>query len=265
MTKRTTHKKYFRKAAFSWLAVMVVLFYGCKQLSHTEKDKHDFESSTIDSTTVVNERIVDTITLVLDSIQPDTVALSIADSLAFPMDSLAISDSLALSTDSLRVDSLRQDSLIQLKPRRKVSNRSESAIETKVICSASDSSYRDMNKKKIYYFGNAEAKYDDITLKAEYLEFDLETSTCIARGVTDSLGKIQGRPVFTQGESTFEAIEMNYNFKSKKGIITKVWTEEQGGYLHGERVKRMDDNTINIRTGGYTTCDHHAGRSKASL
>ena len=31
-----------------------------------------------------------------------------------------------------------------------MSKRSESAIETKVICSASDSSYRDMNKKKIY-------------------------------------------------------------------------------------------------------------------
>ena len=202
MTERTAHKKYFRKAAFSWLVVMVVLFYGCKQLSHTEKDNHDFEVSKIDSTAIVNERIVDTITLALDSIPSDTVALSIADSLAFLLDSLAISDSLTFSTDSLQVDSLRQDTVVQIKPRRK-SKRSESAIETKVICSASDSSYRDMNKKKIYYFGNAEAKYDDITLKADYLEFDLETITCIARGITDSLGKIQGRPVFTQGESTF--------------------------------------------------------------
>ena len=61
--------------------------------------------------------------------------------------------------------------------------------------------------------------------------------------------------MFTQGETTFEAMEMRYNFRTKKGIITKVWTEEQGGYLHGERVKRMDDNSIHIRKGGYTTCD----------
>ena len=255
MSERTAHKKYFSKAAFSWFAVMVVLLYGCKQLSHTEKDNYDLESIETDSTAFVQERIVDTITLVSDSIPPDTIALPIADSLAIPFDSIAFPDTLGISTDSLQVDSLHQDTVTQIKPRRKVSRRSESAIETKVICSASDSSYRDMNKKKIYYFGNAEAKYDDITLTAACLEFDLETSTCRAYGIADSLGKLQGRPVFKQGESTFEAIEMLYNFKSKKGIITKVWTEEQGGYLHGERVKRMDDNTINIRKGGYTTCD----------
>ena len=255
MSERTAHKNYFHKAAFSLLTVLMLLFYGCKQLAHTEKDKHDIKPIEVDSTVLIQERIVDTITLVSDSIQPDTIALPFADSLAFPLDSIAFSDSLKFHIDSLQIDSLHQDTLIQTKPRRNMSKRSESAIETKVICSASDSSYRDMNKKKIYYFGNAEAKYDDISLSAACLEFDLETSTCRAYGIADSLGKLQGRPVFTQGESTFEAMEMLYNFKTKKGIITKVWTEEQGGYLHGERVKRMDDNTINIRTGGYTTCD----------
>ena len=190
---------------------MVVLFYGCKQLSHTEKDKYDIEQNKVDSVSVAPERIVDTITLVLDSIQPDTITQHFSDSLTFPADSIAAFDSLRISTDSLQVDSLTNDTLKQTKPRRIEPKRSESAIETKVICSAVDSSYRDMNKKKIYYFGQAEAKYDDITLTAACLEFDLETSTCRAYGVADSLGKLQGRPVFTQGESTFEAVEMLYN------------------------------------------------------
>ena len=232
---------------------MVVLFYGCKQTAHIEKDKHDFNPVAVDSTmtdtTKVAERIVDTITMVVDTIP--------TDSIVHPgMDSIAMNDTLSLPADSLALfDSLRYDTLKHTNRRRFTPPRSSSAIEVQVICSASDSSYRDMNQKKIFYYGNAEAKYDDITLKADYLEFDLETSTCTARGVLDSLGKPKGRPVFTQGESTFEAVEMMYNFKTKKGIITKVWTEEQGGYLHGERIKRMDDNTINIRTGGYTTCD----------
>ena len=237
------------------LAAMVVLLFGCKQLSHTEKDKHDFEPTAVDTTTKVVERIVDTITLVSDTLQPDSTAFHVVDSLGFPTDSIALSDSLKLPLDSLQVDTLHNDSLKKVKPQRIEPRRSESAIETKVVCSAADSSYRDMNNKKIYYYGKAKAQYDDITLEADYLEFDLEISTCTARGVADSLGKIQGRPVFKQGESTFEAMEMQYNFKSKKGIITKVWTEESGGYLHGERIKRMDDNSINIRTGGYTTCD----------
>ena len=226
---------------------MVVLFYGCKQLSHTEKDKYDFKTPAVDSVLVIPERIVDTITITQDSIAAfDTVPV---------LDTLPLSDSIAETQDIISLTDSLPNEPQKTEVRRIVPHTSESAIETKVICSAADSSYRDMNKKKIFYYGNAEAKYDDIVLKADYLEFDLETSTCTARGVADSLGKIQGRPVFTQGESTFEAMEMQYNFKSKKGIITKVWTEESGGYLHGERIKRMDDNTIHIRTGGYTTCD----------
>ena len=239
------------------------MFYGCKQTAHLEKDTHDFEAIVKDT---LPQRIVDTISIVMDTFpepQPmfgDTTSVAIdsiaTDTLAFINDSIVPLDSLHLAIDSIvPMDSLRHDSLKRPTSQRIQPKRSSSAIETQVICSATDSVYRDMNQKKIYYYGNAEAKYDDITLKADYLEFDLETSTCKAHGTTDSLGKITGRPVFTQGESTFEAIEMSYNFKSKKGIITKVWTEESGGYLHGERIKRMDDNSINIRSGGYTTCD----------
>ena len=199
----------------------------------------------MDSVLVEKPRIIDTIALVLDSI-PDSDTL-----VSQTQDSIIETQGIA----SLQHDSLRYDTLNRERRRSIAPQRSSSAIETKVVCSASDSVWRDMNKKKIYYYGNAEAQYDDINLKAACLEFDLETSTCRAYGMADSLGKLQGRPVFTQGESTFEAAEMLYNFKSKKGIITKVWTEESGGYLHGERIKRMDDNTINIRSGGYTTCN----------
>jgi lipopolysaccharide assembly outer membrane protein LptD (OstA) len=244
--------------AFGLLVGMVLLFYGCKQNAYIEANTHEPSPAAADSTVYVHERIVDTITLVTDSVmaaQPpvlDTINAVMTDSLTVGLNS--ISDTIVEAHASLQ-DTIANDSIKPATRRRITPRRSESAIETKVICSAADSSYRDMNQKKIFYYGNAEAKYDDITLTAACLEFDLESSTCRAYGVADSLGKIQGRPVFTQGETTFEAAEMLYNFKTKKGIITKVWTEEQGGYLHGERVKRMDDNTINIRSGGYTTCD----------
>ena len=241
---------------------MLIALFGCKQTAHIESNKHDFE---IPKTDTVKPRIVDTITLPMDSIPYDTLtpvnfdSIVSPDTLALPIDTLVFQDSLLFPTDSLPLsepDSLHHDTLSHsTKPKVIAPKRSSSAIETPVVCSAADSVFRDLSHKKIYYYGQAEAKYDDITLSAAYLEFDLETSTCKARGILDSLGKPQGRPVFTQGETTFEAEEMQYNFKSKKGVITKVWTEESGGYLHGERVKRMDDNTINIRSGGYTTCD----------
>ena len=235
-------------------------FYGCKQTAHIEKDKHNFEQVASDSTAFdtikVAERITDTLSLDVDStsmaqdVIMDTINGALADTLGNALDSIVDTQNIEYQDDTIANDSLKPTTHRRIEPRR-----SSSAIDTKVICSASDSVYRDMKQKKIYYYGKAEAKYDDITLTADCLEFDLETSTCRAYGTVDSLGKIQGRPVFKQGESTFEATEMLYNFKTKKGIITKVWTEESGGYLHGERVKRMDDNTINIRSGGYTTCD----------
>ena len=235
------------------MTVLLMVLFGCKQMAHIENDTHDFEPVAVDTMTVVEPRIVDTITLVLDSV-PAADTVVVADSIApVEMDSLNLSP----VNDSVKMvqDSIQADTMVQTKPQRKLPRRSESAIEVQVVCTATDSSYRDMIEKKIYYFGNAEAKYDDIDLTAACLEFDLETSTCRAYGRADSLGRIQGRPVFKQGETTFEAEEMFYNFKTKKGIITKVWTEESGGYLHGQRVKRMDDNSINIRGGGYTTCD----------
>ena len=256
LSERTTYTKYFSTAAFCLLVGMILLLYGCKQTAHIEAHTHNPNPTEVDSTTLVQERIIDTITLVADSVEMaqdpvmDSLGAMAVDSLTSVLDSISETQNFASLQDTTANDTLKTATRQQVMP-----HRSESAIETMVICSAADSSYRDMNQKKIYYYGNAEAKYDDITLTAACLEFDLETSTCRAYGMADSLGKIQGRPVFTQGESTFEAAEMLYNFKTKKGIITKVWTEEQGGYLHGERVKRMDDNSINIRSGGYTTCE----------
>ena len=197
------------------------------------------EASKRPLTDSVLPRIYDTVVMPASAL-PDTIG----------MDSRT-TETLNHSFDSLVPDTLKPKP-DRVKP---LPRRSASALETKVICSATDSVVRDMNARRIYFYGNAEAKYDDIILKAECLEFDMESSTCRAYGVADSLGNWSGTPVFTQGETTFDAREMSYNFRTKKGVITKVWTEESGGYLHGEKIKRMDDNSINIKSGGYTTCD----------
>ena len=132
----------------------------------------------------------------------------------------------------------------------------QNTFEVEVVRTATDSVIQDMDKKIIYYYGKATVKYDDILLEANYLEFDLKTNVITAKGLPDSLGVIQGTPKFTQGDTKFDAEEMSYNFQNKRGIIHKVWTEESGGYIHGDKIKRMEDNTINIQSGGFTTCNH---------
>ena len=147
------------------------------------------------------------------------------------------------------------DTVIRPKKTARTSAKSKNAFEVKVMRTAVDSVIQDMKEKIIYYYGKAVVKYDDINLEANYLEFDLKTNVVTAKGLPDSTGKLVGTPIFTQGETKFEAKEMSYNFQTKKGIIRKVWTEESGGYLHGDKIKRMDDNTIHIQSGGFTTCN----------
>ena len=163
------------------------------------------------------------------------------------------------ATDSIRpsTDSIHPINDTVSKPVRTVRplKKKDSPFEVKVIRTAVDSVIQDVKGKTIYYYGSAVVKYDDITLEANYLKFDLNTNVVYAAGLPDTTGKMQGTPHFTQGETKFEALEMSYNFQSKKGIIHKVWTEESGGYIHGEKIKRMEDNTINIRSGGFTTCN----------
>jgi len=108
---------------------------------------------------------------------------------------------------------------------------------------------------KIFMFDNAQVKYKDIELKAAYIELNRDSDLIYAVGKPDSTGTITGKPVFKQGDQEFEADEVRYNYKTKKGIVTGVVTDQQGGFVHSGRTKLMNDSTYCLRNGKYTTCD----------
>ncbi len=108
---------------------------------------------------------------------------------------------------------------------------------------------------KIIMYDNAQVKYKDIDLKAAYIELNRDSSIIYAVGKPDSTGVIFGKPVFIQGEQEFEADEVRYNFKTKKGIVSGVVTEQEGGFVHSGRTKLLNDSTYCLRNGKYTTCD----------
>lgn len=131
----------------------------------------------------------------------------------------------------------------------------KSSIEFQIDRSCNDSTIQDFKGNKIYYYGEAKVHYDDITIEADCIVFDFENHTVYAKGMPDSTGKIKGMPVFSQGKSKYLSEEMTFNFDTKKGIIRKVFTEESQGYIHGDKVKKMEDGSINIRKGSFTTCN----------
>lgn len=137
-----------------------------------------------------------------------------------------------------------------------------SSLELPVFSTARDSIVEDLSKEKkmIYYYGDVSVKYDNLEIKSEYMAYDVDSKTVFAKGLpdpADSTGKtIIGNPVMTEGKSTYEMESVYYNFGSRKAKITNMKTQEGDGYLHGEYLKKMPDNSINISHGKYTTCEY---------
>jgi len=134
--------------------------------------------------------------------------------------------------------------------------RGQSKIDAQIERSCNDSTIQDFKNNKIHYYGGAVIKYDDIEIQADYIEFNFEKHSVYAKGMPDSTGRIVGKPIFTQAGQKYYSDEMEFNFDTKKGIIRKVFTEDNQNYLHGDKIKKMDDGKINIRSGSFTTCSN---------
>ncbi len=173
------------------------------------------------------------------------------DSLSINLDSLkAAQDSIKFVRDSMaKADSIfRRDSAAMLE---------KSSLEAPAFTTAKDSIVEDFSggKRMIYYYGDVTVKYGNMELTADYMEYDLNTSTLYARGTKDTTGVIKGMPVMKQGQASYEMEEVRYNFNTMKARITNMVTQEQDGILHGKKIKMMPDRSINIANGRYTVCD----------
>ena len=130
-----------------------------------------------------------------------------------------------------------------------------SFLKEKVIYSATDSMLIDKVNQKAYLFNNASVLYDGLTLKAGYIEIDFGKNLVYATSMKDSAGKDVQKPVFEQGKDKFTAAKIKYDFKTKKGKITDVITQQGEGYIHGRDIKKDTNNVYYVAHGKYTTCD----------
>ncbi len=134
-------------------------------------------------------------------------------------------------------------------------NKSENVIEAQVIYKAQDSVVLSRDQEKVYLYKDARVEYGDIVLEADYIEYDQKKNYVFARGVVDSLGNLNGKPQFKDKGDEFSAKTIKYNFKTKKGYIEEVFTEEEQGFLHSEQTNKLEDNSFLLKNGKYTTCD----------
>lgn len=191
---------------------------------------------------------------------PDNVVLTDSSSPLLPLlkDSLRLKrDSVTLKTDSLAVDSVvaTDDSLGARKGfTRIVHNKVD--LDNALNFSAKDSLVL-VGQQNAFLYGDGNVDYGEFKLNSAEIRMEMDSSTVYAEGVVDSIGELQGNPVFQQGGDEYESKSMKYNFKTERGYITNVITEQQDGFLLGNKAKKNPDGSFFLEDGFYTTCDDH--------
>ena len=155
--------------------------------------------------------------------------------------------------DTIRVDSLGTDTIAldTLGGKKK-----KEPLDAPVIYEASDSIvFTEGGFANLY--GHSKVNYEKIELTSEVITMNMDSSTVFARGIIDSTGIESGLPVFKDGDTPYESKEMRYNFKSKRGFINSIVTQQGEGYVVSQEAKKGANDEIYMRHGKYTTCDDH--------
>ena len=176
-----------------------------------------------------------------------------------PMDSLK-RDSL-LKNDTTLMDSLhkaiwKHNKAIDDSLRADSINRSrKNGIDAPVYYTATDSMTYEGATGIAHLYGKSNVKYEDMDLESDQIYMSLDSSLVHATGSLDTAGVKFGTPVFKMGSDTYETDTMAFNFKTKKGLINNVYTEQQDGFMTSEISKRNADGDMFLYHGRYTTCD----------
>ncbi len=153
-----------------------------------------------------------------------------------------------LSSDTIKADSLAQDTL--------KSKKRKQELNAPVTYEASDSIVFTQGGFA-HLYGKGKVNYEKIELESEIITMNMDSSTVYARGKVDSLGAVTGAPVFKDGETPYESKSINYNFKSKRGYIKNVVTQQGEGYVTSYNAKKSSGDDLFMEDGKYTTCDNH--------
>ena len=99
-------------------------------------------------------------------------------------------------------------------------------------------------KSRIELDRDAHLTYNDLDLRARRVQFDSEKQTLVAEGspeLVDRGDKVDGQL-------------MTYDLESRVGNIYKAETTYEKGLYHGERIRKVSDNELQVLGGSYSTC-----------
>lgn len=180
-----------------------------------------------------------------------------------PPDSISRNRARLFSESQNRLDTLPPGDSI---PTSNPYTLSNDAIDDKVERQAADSTLALLKdgKRRYYLFGNAKVNYQDINLEAGIIELDFENDVIIARPIPDSIGRLVNYPRFNDGTQEFTADSIKYNYKTGKGKVYNMRTQQDDIQIIGRETKFIRNMTqdttvgdiVNTSKAIFTTCTH---------
>ena len=187
----------------------------------------------------------DSIGVVRDSLPTDSL----------PTDSLPTDSQQVALADSLPPDSAQADPASVRQQQIKDSLQANSDLRSQVSYQASDSIVFDVRSNRLLLYREANLDYEDFNLKARTITVNLDEQELFAEGEETPSGQRQGEPVFTQGEESYTARTMAYNFESGKARVTRGRLVQQDIYVQADVAKYQPDGSFHGADGKFTTCD----------
>ena len=214
---------------FTFVILLVMAEVPMKIVSRVQKDSGANDSIPADTTVSIatNDTIkatASTDTLSMDSIQ-----------LAIYRHNKAVDDSLALDS---------------------INKSRKNGIDSPVEYSAEDSLTYEAATGLAHLYGDSKVKYQNMDLQSDKIYMSLDSSLVHATGSMDTTAnELVGTPVFKMGNDEYQSDTMAFNFKTKKGLISSVYTQQEEGFLTSELSKRGANGEMFLQHGRYTTCD----------
>ena len=173
-----------------------------------------------------------------------------------PVDSLpAVRDSVSLVQDSVAAV---QDS-VPKGPKTK-----KDALEDPVSYESNDSMVWN-NGGYASLYGSGRVNYQNVQLTAAVIKMQMDSSLVYADGIRDSTGEWFGTPVFVDGATPYESNHISYNFKTEKGYINEIITQQGEGYMTSAEAKKGPEGEYYIADGIYTMTGMKANQLQRGL
>jgi lipopolysaccharide assembly outer membrane protein LptD (OstA) len=91
---------------------------------------------------------------------------------------------------------------------------------------------------------SAQLYYRDLSLTAKRVEFDSQKQILVASGT----------PQLVDRGDRVEGHLMTYDLEARQGTIYQAETQYERGLYHGERIRKVGDDELDVQNGSYSTC-----------